>query len=92
MLSFTGPAVEAIRALITAPGEPAESGLRISHQDTAGSLSLSIAPAPQAGDRVIETDGVRVFLETEAASMLEGKALDALVDESGVAFQVATPE
>lgn len=87
MLTLTGPAVEAIRTLTNQPGLPEDSGLRIAHQDTAGAMVLSISQ-PEAGDQVIETDGVRVFLQTEAAAMLDGKALDAQVEEDGVVFQI----
>lgn len=88
MLTLTGPAIEAIRTLTSQPGLSADAGLRITHQDTAGSLSLSISPGPEAGDEVIETGGVRVFLQTEAATMLDDKALDAQIDDDGVLFQV----
>ena len=88
MLTLTGPAVEAIRSLTNKPGVPDNSGLRIVHEDSGGALELTIAPGPDAGDRVIETDGVRVFLETEAAAMLSGKALNAEIARDGVVFRL----
>jgi len=87
VLTLTGPAVEAIRSLTTQRGLP-DAGLRIIHQDSAGSLSLSISPAPEAGDEIIETAGVRVFLQTDAATMLRNRALDAQINEDGVVFQI----
>ena len=57
MLTLTGPAVEAIRSLTTAPGRPAGAGLRIWHSDSSGSLGLSVAAEPQQGDQVLETEG-----------------------------------
>ena len=77
MLTLTGPAVEAIRILTTKPGVPENAGLRIVHGDTAGGLSLTITPGPETGDEVVEADGVRVFLQTEAAAMLGTRALHA---------------
>jgi iron-sulfur cluster assembly protein len=88
VLTLTGPAVAAIRSLISQPGLPEDTGLRIVHEDTAGSLALSISPGPEAGDEIIEIDGVRVFLQTGAAAMLDRRALDAQVDETGVVFHI----
>ncbi len=88
MLTLTGPAIEAIRILTNKPELPEKSGLRIVHQDTAGSLELSITPGPDAGDQIIETGGVRVFLQTEAAAMLGGRALNAEIAENGVVFRI----
>jgi Fe-S cluster assembly iron-binding protein IscA len=89
VLTLTTAAIAAIRALTTQRGLPEETGLRIVHQDTAGSIELSISPGPEAEDEVVESDGVRVFLQTEAAAMLEGKALDAYINEDGVFFEIA---
>ena len=88
MLMLTGAAIDAIRTLTTQPGLPADAGLRIVHSDTAGSLSLSVSPGPEAGDELLEASGVRIFLQTDAAVMLDGKSLDAHVDEAGVIFEI----
>jgi iron-sulfur cluster assembly protein len=91
VLTLTGPAVAAIRTLTSQPGLPDDTGLRIAPEDEngeAGALTLSVSPGPEAGDQVIEADGVRVFLQTEAAGMLADKSLDAQVDDDGVTFQL----
>lgn len=88
MLTLTGPAIEAIRTLTTQPGLPASTGLRIAPEDGEAGLALSLSEGPQTGDEVIEAEGVRVFLETEAAYMLDDKALDAEVDDEGVMFRL----
>ena len=90
MLILTEEAVAAIRTLTAGPG-PNEngSGLRIIHLDSAGALALSIAPGPASGDEVIQTDGVRVFLQPGAAAMLSDRALSARIDEQeGVVFRI----
>lgn len=92
MITLTGPAVDAIRTLTAQHGLPGDGGLRIWHSDTAGSISLAVAEGPQDGDQVIETDGVRVFLNTDAAAMLHGKELDAVQDEIGLGFQIQIPD
>jgi Fe-S cluster assembly iron-binding protein IscA len=53
-------------------------------------LALSVAPAPEDGDRVVGTDGgAKVFLEPQAAALLDDKVLDVQQDETGdVAFAV----
>ena len=92
MLTLTGPAVEAIRSLTSKPGIPANSGLRIMHQDAVGGFELSIEPEPGAGDQVIETGGVRVFLQHEAAAMLGGRCLSAEVNDDDVIFRIDETE
>ena len=91
MLTLTSPAVEAIRTLTTQPGLPDNTGLRIAPEGEnteGGSLALSLSAGPQTGDEVIETEGVLVFLQTDAAVMLDDKALDAQVDDEGVMFRL----
>jgi len=83
VLTLTDEAVAAIRDLTTRPGLPAETGLRIAPDGGAGGLALSLAEGPQAGDRVIEETDVQVFVQADAAAALEGKALDAQVNEDG---------
>lgn len=92
MLTLTGPAVEAIRSLTSKPGVPANSGLRIMHQDAVGGFELSIESEPGAGDQVIETGGVRVFLQHEAAAMLGGRSLSAEVNDDDVVFRIDETE
>lgn len=90
MLILTEEAVAAIRTLTAEPGpDRSGSGLRIIHQDSAGALALSISAGPQAGDEVIQTGGVRVFLPPDAAAMLSNSSLSARVDErEGVVFRI----
>ena len=90
MLTLTNHAVAAIRDLTAQPGLPAETGLRIAPDDGgAGSLTLSLSEGPQAGDQVIEEADVQVFVQPDAAAVLEDKALDAQVNEDGeVSFQL----
>jgi Fe-S cluster assembly iron-binding protein IscA len=90
MLVLTDSAVSAIRSLTSQPEMPVATGLRIMAQGNgAPALQLTLAEGPIAGDEVLEEAGARVFLEPEAAAVLDGKALDARVDEQGqVAFSV----
>jgi iron-sulfur cluster assembly protein len=90
MLTLTDNAVAAIQNLTTQQDVPEGCGLRIGTDPAVGSLTLSLAPAPQAGDQILDTTGATVFLDSEAAPLLEDKALDATFDDAGrVQFTVA---
>jgi Fe-S cluster assembly iron-binding protein IscA len=90
MLTMTDNAVAAIRSLTGQPDVPDSAGLRIATDRSAGALQLTVAPEPQEGDQVVDTSGARLFLDTEAATLLDDKALDATVDDQGsVQFALA---
>ncbi|MBB5078657.1 iron-sulfur cluster biosynthesis family protein [Nonomuraea sp. NPDC050547] len=90
MLTLTPTAAQAIRDLTATTPEPAQSGVRISSKgESAGSLTLTLASAPEPLDEVVETEGARVYLDPVAASVLEDKSLDAGADDQGgVSFVV----
>jgi len=80
----------AIRTLTAEPGIPKDAGIRIAHEDHAGFLGMRVAAEPADGDQIVEAGGARVFLESGAAAMLDGKSLDVLPDATGTAFQVCS--
>jgi iron-sulfur cluster assembly protein len=92
MLTLTDNAVTAIRALISQPEQPPDAGLRIMGQgEGVPPFELALAETPADGDQVIEANGARVFLASDAAEVLADKALDAEVDaQGGVAFSVSS--
>jgi iron-sulfur cluster assembly protein len=55
----------------------------------ATNLQLSIVALPAEDDEVIEDQGARVFLEPEAASLLDNKILDASFEHNQIAFAIA---
>jgi iron-sulfur cluster assembly protein len=80
MLTLTDAAKEMVRDMVSGGDAPVGSGLRIAvvHDDGEGAdLSIEVAGEPAEGDQVLEEDGTRVFLEPEAASLLDDKILDA---------------
>lgn len=90
MLALTENAITAIRDLTTQPQFPEETGLRIAPEENEPTtLALSVTDGPQQGDKVIESEGARVFLEPNAAMMLDDMSLDADIDDEGVAFHIA---
>lgn len=83
MLTLTDRAADTIRTLITQPGVPEDTGLRMSlREGEAGTLALSLEP-PQPDDAIIEDAGARVFVQRDAAPMVEDRELDAQLDEQG---------
>ena len=83
MLTLTDRAAATIRTLTSQPGIPADTGLRMSLQDSdTGTLALSLE-GPQPDDAVIEDAGARVFVQRDAAVIVEDRELDAELDEEG---------
>lgn len=92
MLALTDSAVQAVKRIVLSSDEVSEtSGLRMVAEQTGmqTSLQLSVVPLPAEDDEVIEEQGARVFLEPEAASLLDDKVLDASVVQDQVAFTIA---
>jgi iron-sulfur cluster assembly protein len=92
MLSLSPNAVEAVDNLLHSnPEVPDEAGLRIG---TAGvsEFRLEIAAEPAPDDQVIEEGGARVFVDSEAAPMLDNAELDARQDGDQVAFGLTTAQ
>jgi iron-sulfur cluster assembly protein len=89
MLAVTDNAAAVIRDLTDREEVPEGAGLRITTDESAGALRLSLAPEPQEGDQVLDAAGARLFLDRESAQLLDDKALDAAVDaQGGVQFAV----
>ena len=92
MVVLTETAASVIRRLGDHPELPADAGLRIAGPaDGSEHLTAIAAPAPRDGDQVVEQEGARLFLEPEAAAVLDDKVLDAQIDsEGGVIFRLAS--
>jgi len=92
LLALTDSAVQVVRKIVFSSEEAAvRGGLRLV-ADRAGAeanFQVSVVALPGEDDEVIEEEGVRVFLDPEAASLLEDKVLDASVEQNQVAFTLA---
>ena len=88
MLALTHDAADAIETILTAPGVPEGAGIRIAPAPDSdrGVLEVTVAGFPDAGDEVIEESGARVFVQESVVEYLEGKTLDAHLDEERVGF------
>ena len=92
LLALTDNAVEAVKNIVSSSDETSETGgLRLvaERAGAQANLQLSVVPLPAEDDEVIEEQGARVFLEPEAASLLDDKVLDASVEQDQVAFTIA---
>jgi iron-sulfur cluster assembly protein len=92
LLALTDSAVQAVKDIVSSSDEVAETGgLRMVAQSagTQANFQLRVVPLPGEDDEVIEEQGARVFLEPEAASLLDDKVLDASVEQNQVAFTIA---
>ena len=85
MLTLSPSAVEAVDSLLHRPELPDDAGLRIAPAGES-QLTIELATEPAPGDQVIEEGGARVFVDSEAAPMLDNVELDARQDGDQVAF------
>jgi iron-sulfur cluster assembly protein len=92
LLALTDSAVEAVKHIVSSSEEASETaGLRLVAQQVGAqaNFQLNVVPLPAEDDEVIEEREARVFLEPEAASLLDDKVLDATVEQNKVAFTIA---
>src|SRR5690554_941268 len=83
MLTLTDNATSLIKNLAEQTAVAENAGLRISTTEGDAGLAVDLTPAPEPTDQVVESSGARVFLEQNAAIVLEDKVLDAQLDEGG---------
>lgn len=86
MLTLTDDARLAIRSLVAPTDVPDDAGVRIASTGTVDGqgpeLALTVAPAPEPGDEVVDDEGARVFLDPTAAELLADETLDVQIDRS----------
>ncbi|MFL5923736.1 MAG: iron-sulfur cluster biosynthesis family protein [Gaiellaceae bacterium] len=92
LLALTDNAVEAVKNIVSSSSEEETetSGLRVvaEREGAQASFQLSVVQLPAEDDEVVEEQGARVFLEPEAASLLDDKVLDASLEQNQVAFTI----
>ncbi|MER5703644.1 iron-sulfur cluster biosynthesis family protein [Micromonospora sp. NPDC002296] len=84
MLTMTDNAVLVIRDLAAQEDVAQDGGLRIAADADAGSLTIELVPQPAQGDQVVDTEGARIFLDSDAAELLSDTSVDASVDDEGI--------
>lgn len=83
MLTVTDNAATAIREITSQEAVPPGSGLRIAADEDGRALVLSLVAQPFEGDQIVDSAGARLFLDQQAAQLLNDKELDVTVDPSG---------
>lgn len=93
MLTLTDNASTVVKSIIARTESVVDGGLRIHPgTDGAGDFAVTVTPTPAPGDQVVETDGARVYLEENVATVLENKVLDAEVGENGTVTFALLPQ
>src|SRR5262245_9177652 len=83
LLALTDRAVQAVKGIVSSSEEPSETGgLRVAAERAGAqaNLHLSIVALPAEDDEVIEEQGARLFLDPDAAVLLDDKVLDATIE------------
>jgi iron-sulfur cluster assembly protein len=93
MLAVTEEAASAIDGILASPQMPDEAGMRVTAETGVTEegaprtdLRLTVVEAPEANDQIVED--ARIFLEPEAAALLDDKVLDADVAGEQVRFEL----
>ncbi|MBO0853058.1 MAG: hypothetical protein J2P18_04750 [Nocardia sp.] len=92
MLMLSPTAVAAVRLITSSEGSPQGAGLRIFTAPEAQTLQLEVAEEPADQDQVLTAEGTRVFLDHDAATLLDDKILDAQTDPNGNEAFVVLPQ
>ena len=94
MIQLTEAAQNAIRTAIAGAGVPLE-GLRIA-VDAGGcagfQYKMGLAAAPEAEDEVVETGGVKVFVDRESLPLLFGTTVDFVIGLQNSGFTFDNPQ
>jgi iron-sulfur cluster assembly protein len=93
MLMVTQNAADAIDAVVSSAPVSEGAGVRISQTTAEGpeGFNLALVEEPSATDQVIDIEGEHapLFIETEAATALDDKVLDAQVQDGQIGFVIA---
>ena len=92
LLALTDNAVQAVKHIVASTEGSAETGgLRMVAERTGADVNfaLSVVPLPAEDDAVVDEQDARVFLDPEAATLLDDKVLDAVVDQNRISFAIA---
>ena len=82
-LTLTDKASTVVKAIAAQSTDSESGGLRLAAAGEAAEFSISVVPAAQLNDTLVENDGARVFLDPGAAEALSEAVLDADVADDG---------
>ncbi|WP_298036960.1 Fe-S cluster assembly protein HesB [uncultured Microbacterium sp.] len=97
MLTLTENADAVVTTIVGREDAGAEAGLRIQSAEGQGPngearFAVHVVPSPDPADIIIEGSASRVFLEGNAAEVLNDKVLDAGVDDQGAVSFTILPQ
>ncbi|MBI1799811.1 MAG: iron-sulfur cluster assembly accessory protein [Candidatus Eisenbacteria bacterium] len=93
MITLTSVATQRVKDLVAQRGTPGLA-LRIGVRGggcSGNSYFMEFCEAPEAGDQVIECDGVRVIVDARSAQMLGGTEVDYVSGLMGAGFKFSNP-
>jgi iron-sulfur cluster assembly protein len=84
MITMTRRAHDVVRQVTSHPRVGRRSGLRIASRDPqTDALGVRTVAEPQPGDRMVESNGARVYLDEVAEPRVDGHVLDAVTEATG---------
>jgi iron-sulfur cluster assembly protein len=84
MLTLTDTATAIVNEITHQPGRSDSAGLRITTADSPEpAFEVTAAEQAEPGDQVVEQGEAIVYLDAQAAELLDDKVLDAAVDPDG---------
>jgi iron-sulfur cluster assembly protein len=93
MITLTSGATQRVKELLEQRGNP-ELGLRIGVRGggcSGNSYFMEFCEAASDGDQVIESNGVRVVVDSKSAMLLEGTEVDYVSGLMGAGFKFNNP-
>ena len=90
---LTALAAEKVKELLLQRGTP-EQGLRIGVRGggcSGNSYFMEFCESPEAGDRVLDSHGVRLVVDTKSATLLQGTQIDYVSGLMGSGFKFVNP-
>lgn len=86
MLTVTENAQTLVKGLTENAELPETGGVRLALAPDQTQLTVSLVPAPEETDQVVDSGEARVYVAEDTAAALEDHALDATQTEEGVGF------
>jgi iron-sulfur cluster insertion protein len=92
LISLTENAAKRVAWIAERQHKPAILRLAVDGGGCAGfTYKFELADAPQDGDQVVETDGVKLVVDPISLDLVKGSAVDFVEDLGGAAFRVTNP-
>ena len=88
-------AAEVVRRILAQAPEDTNGGLRIAPAQPIPdgvAFEMTLVGEPEEDDETVEDEGATIFLQPEAAELLDDKILDAELKDDQVRFAVIDPE